>query len=872
MDTRNQRLFVASCLLTSLLSGGFVALAKDKEKDKPARAATPPPAGRAESNVNRAANSAPKANSVPKEAPRQRVEAAPRIERRNDNNPPAVSRSLPQANPGINPPKRVEAAPRIERRNDNNPPAASRSLPQVNPGNTPSKRVDTPRDNRAINDRSAAKAIGGGREGANSQPLLNSRPERSKVDSTPKSQPEMRVDRRERNPQVNGNPQTGVIPGANPSIGGLKQPEDKNKAIRREERSDLRDDSKPKLDLAKPGGNQVPRVGGAVNPIGALPVGPSLGGADGIKPRDRRDDNNKSGDARDKNSLPKLDVPKPDRPSLNPGGNTKPGNPAVSLPSGPPLGGTDGNKARDRRDDNDKNRDARDKNGLPKLDVPRSEPGRPNLNSGGDAKTGVARGTVNLPGSVNPKITDRDDIRHRTTPVHVEKNGHALKLDAKHEIVSLKPEVNERITQLRQTRDHKEFERQLHELKAMPDGRSHAHLAGLKLDRVSGVYQQRVEQHDFRHLHESDVGRQLNLDRQFQLHRHGDVSRQLNLGPSLIQAGGWQHRHHGRVVSNFTQSSVSVWYAGGGYYPRYCWTPRWTPWVDWCWWDTCQPIYDPRPVYCRPIVYTPSPTWVVYEYPVWQPLPVATCGTWVDVPPVVVDSGTDLQLLATRFVDNGHPDQNLGPRYRVWLRNNGPLSATTPFNVMLVAANDPVPAPDLPQAGAIVNGLAAGEIQSVDIRLPLAANRLAVSLEGQRIPFGYLHVLVDSHRELAESNESNNGAVVARNDILPVDPAAFSSDVSAGAPGTVINVAGEGLGPEPGQVIVSINGLQLQAEIHGWYDLGVRFALPNIALTGATDADILIVRGDGAAANPLDFDLVPQTMLGESPLPPIPSP
>ena len=834
MCLRYRRLLVASCLLASLMSAGLVAFAKDKDKEKdkpareqPARAGAAAAAGRAEPSANRGGNAAAK------EAPRQRVEAAPKAERRNDSPPPASTRSMPQANSG----------------------------------NGPSKQNAALRDNRGNNDRGAAKAVSGGQV-TDSRASVNSRPDRGKVDPTPGGQPDVRVDRRDRNPQVNANPQSGVIPGANLSLGGLNQRDnDKNKTDRRE-------DSKPKLDAGKPGGNQIPRVGGAGNPGGALPTGPSLGGTNGNKARDRRDDNDKNRDGLDKNSLPKLDLPKnePGRPGLNPGGNAKTGNPAGKLPTGPTLGGTGGNNANDRRGNDDKNRDGRDKNGLPKLEIPRNEPGRPNLNPGGDARPGVVRGNVNLPGSGNTTNIGKDDIRHRTTPVRVEKNGHVPKLDARPDVVNLKPEVSERIANLRQTHDHREFERQLNELKAMPDAKSHAHLAGLKLDRVSGVYQQRVEQHDFRHLHESDVGRRLNLDRQFQLHRHGDLSRQLNLGPALVQAGGWQHRHHGLVVSNFTQSSFSGWYAGGGYYPRYCWTPRWTPWVDWCWWDTCLPIYDPRPVYCRPIVYTPCPTWVVYEYPVWQPLPVATCGTWVDVPPVVVDSGTDLQLLATRFVDNGHPDQNLGPRYRVWLRNNGPLSATTPFNVMLIAANDPVPQADLPQAGAVVNGIAAGEIQSVDIRLPLAANRLAVTPEGQRIPFGYLHVLIDSHRELAESNESNNGAVVARNDILPVDPAAFSSDVSAGAPGTVINVAGEGLGPEPGQVIVSINGLQLQAEIHGWYDLGVRFALPNIALAGATDADILIVRGDGAAANPLDFDLVPQTMLGESPLPPIPSP
>ena len=758
MDIRKQRLLVLGCLFTSLMS---VTHAKDKEKDKPnreqpARAVTAPSTGRAESNANRGGN------TVTKEAPRQRV----------------------------------ESAPRSERRNDNNPPTSNRSQPQVNSGNSPPKRDDTPRDNRSNSDRSPVK-VGGGGQASDPRSTPNSRPEKGKVDSTPANQSNARNERLDRNPASNNNPQSGVIPGGNPSLGGLNQRDsDKN-------RTDRRDDSKPKLDVGKPSGNQIPKVGGVGNPGGSLPTGPTLGRADGNKTRDRRDD---------------------------------------------------------------------DKNSLPKLNVPKNESGRPNLNPGGDAKTGVVRGNNNLPGSGKTTILGKDDDRRRTTPIRIEKNGHAPKLGPSPEVLNLKPEVNDRVAELRQTRDHKEFERKLSELKALPDAKSNAEFSRLKLDRVSGVYQQRVERHDFRHLHESDVGRRLNLDRQFQLHRHGDLSRQMNLGPALVQAGGWQHRHHGHVVPTFTRSSFSVWYAGGGYYPHYCWTPRWTPWVDWCWWDTCLPIYDPRPVYCRPIVYTPCPTWVVYDYPAWQPLPVVTCGTWIDVPTVVVDSGTDLQLLATRFVDNGHPDQNLGPRYRVWLRNNGPLSTATPFNVILVAANDPVPQADLPQAGAVVNGIEAGQIQSVDIRLPLAANRLAITPEGQRIPFSYLHVLIDSHRELVESNESNNGSVVSRNDILPVDPAAFSSDVSAGAPGTVINVAGEGLGPEPGQVIVSINGLQLQAEIHGWYDLGVRFAVPNIALVGATDADILIVRGDGAAANPLDFELVPQAMLGESPLPPIPSP
>ena len=800
MNTWKNNRLVWGCLLVGLMSAGVVAMAKDKEKEKPAReqpaARATPAAGRAESNNNNRGG-----NSNAGEQPRQRPEPAPRSE-----------------------------PPRAERRNDS-PPPVNRAATQPNVGNGPARRDDSPRGN-----------AGGPTEPRNTG--------------------------RDRSPINAGNQFPNGNGGGIQPVAGTNN--DKNKAEQR--RDERREEPKPRPGAGQPGGgqpggNNVPKVGGNAgsnnvpniprtgggnpgNNPPTIPVIPGVGGADNNnKARDRREENEKN---RDRNNPPRNE---PGRPNTVPGTTPKTGSPQVTIPGQPGVGGANV-KGRDRRDDNDKNT-------LPKLDVGRN---------GVDPKGGDR--LKNSPPLIgNGTVIGKDAHRPRPTPVQVEKNGHAPKLDLQKPVVrDVKPEINDKLVKLRETKDQKEFHKQLKELQGMPDAKANSRLAGMKLDRVSGVYQDRIEKHDFQHLQDSNVGRRINLDRQFQLHRHGDLSRQMNLGPALIQAGGWSHRHHGVVVSSFTTSSFSCWYAGGGYYPTYCWCPRWTPWVDWCWWDSCLPIYDPRPIYCRPIVYNPCPTWVVYDYPVWQPLPVVTCGTWIDVPPVVYDSGTDLQLLATRFVDNGHPDQNLGPRYRVWLRNNGPLSTTVPFNVLLVAGNDLVPSVDLPQAGAIVNGIDAGEIQSVDIRLPLAANRLGLNPEGLRIPFNYLHVLVDSHRELVESNESNNGSVVARNDILPVDPAVFSSDVSVGAPGTIINLAGEGLGPEPGQVIVSVNGLQLQAEIHGWYDLGVRIALPNIALAGAVDADILVIRGDGAAANPLDFDLVPASMMDDASLPPVPSP
>ena len=451
-------------------------------------------------------------------------------------------------------------------------------------------------------------------------------------------------------------------------------------------------------------------------------------------------------------------------------------------------------------------------------------------------------------------------VQKQAVPLQVHRNGHSFGPNSNH---VLPAQDSDQFQTLLRSRDHRELQQNLERLKHSPNERNQAHLAHVNLDRISGLHQDRLQNPDaFHNWRQTHVGHQLNLDRQFQLQQHGDLTRQMNFSANLINSGGWHHRHHGAIAASFTSGSFSVWYAGGGCYPSHCWYPRWSPWVRWCWWDHCAPFYDPRPYYCRPVVYQPCQPWVYSAYPVWQPLPVVACGTWVDVTPVVVPTGIDLQLLAVRFVDNGHPEQNLGPRYRAWIRNNSNIQVTAPFSVLALASNDPNPSVDLPQAGVVIPTMDIGEIKPVDIRLPLAANRMGVSPEGHRVPFNYLHLLVDSHQQIVETNEANNGSVVARSDILPVDPAAFSTDLTAAAPGSTLTVAGEGFGPEPGRVLVSVNGQQTEAVIEGWYDLGVRFIVPNYTLTGSVDADVLIVRGDGAVSNPLDVQLAPSTLLG----------
>ncbi len=429
---------------------------------------------------------------------------------------------------------------------------------------------------------------------------------------------------------------------------------------------------------------------------------------------------------------------------------------------------------------------------------------------------------------------------------------------------------------LLRSRDHGDLKNNLEHWRQSPDFAKHPQLSHVNLDHISGLHQDRLRnENSFEHWRHGNVGQQLNIDRQLQLQRHGDITRQMNFTTNVINAGGWQHRHHGAVAAAFTAGSFSVWYAGGGCYPSHCWYPKWSPWVNWCWWDSCLPFYDPRPIYCRPIVYQPCQPWVAYQYPVWQPLPVVACGTWIDVQPAVIQAGLDLQLLAVRFVDNGHPEQNLGPRYRVWVRNNSQVQITNPFSVLVLADNDTVPNAGVPQAGVVIPSMDIGEIKPVDIRLPLEANRIGTTPEGYKVPFAYLHVLVDSHQQIAETDEANNGSVVARTEILPVDPAAFSTDQTAAAPGGTLTIAGEGFGPEPGRVLVSVNGQNTEALIQGWYDLGIRFTVPTYTLTGTVEAEVLVVRGDGAVSNPLDIQLAPQTLLGPAtdiPLAPLPEP
>jgi hypothetical protein len=117
--------------------------------------------------------------------------------------------------------------------------------------------------------------------------------------------------------------------------------------------------------------------------------------------------------------------------------------------------------------------------------------------------------------------------------------------------------------------------------------------------------------------------------------------------------------------------------------------------------------------------------------------------------------------------------------------------------------------------------------------------------------------LVDAGRVISETYESNNGAALPVGDIEPVDPAAFELDPKTSRVGGEVVVAGEGFGPQPGRVLLHLGGIEMEPEILGWYDLGVHLTLPELPLAGPTEAELIVIRGDGVAANPLQLQITP---------------
>ena len=130
----------------------------------------------------------------------------------------------------------------------------------------------------------------------------------------------------------------------------------------------------------------------------------------------------------------------------------------------------------------------------------------------------------------------------------------------------------------------------------------------------------------------------------------------------------------------------------------------------------------------------------------------------------VVDGGIDVQFTKICQLDAGDASKNLAPAYRVWFHNNSDVDINQPFDVAILASTDGQLAQSLPYASIRVDGIAADDTMSVDIRLPAEAMSMASS-DGQAASFAYVHSIIDSQKELVETNKANNLSVDGRDTI-----------------------------------------------------------------------------------------------------------
>ena len=347
------------------------------------------------------------------------------------------------------------------------------------------------------------------------------------------------------------------------------------------------------------------------------------------------------------------------------------------------------------------------------------------------------------------------------------------------------------------------------------------------------------------------AARKIGMADQFKLMGQGDIARRLKLDDKLQKNGGWQKRMCGPLDSHYCQHCKGRYYGGPKWCPTRCWCPTWCDWMQWC--SDGPMAFDPRPDFCEPVDGDDCD--VDPDVAVDQP---GNPDSWVDDdrPQEPDDVAVDLELVAVRFVDNGDAEKNIGPRYRVLIRNDGNQAVDHPFNVAILTGTDEAQAKGTPRAGKRIPGIDAGQTLAVDIRLPIEANATVKDDDGHEVAeFPKLGAMVDTRDEIEEQTKENNGVILDRGDIGMVDPEIFAADITQAAPGEEISLAGEGLGPEAGQVLVRVGGLELQAEIVGWYDLGVRVRLPSLPLAGEAKAEIVVVRGDDAAANPISLKM-----------------
>jgi hypothetical protein len=211
--------------------------------------------------------------------------------------------------------------------------------------------------------------------------------------------------------------------------------------------------------------------------------------------------------------------------------------------------------------------------------------------------------------------------------------------------------------------------------------------------------------------------------------------------------------------------------------------------------------------------------------------------------PIAAPIAVDVELVDVRLIDAGN-GRTTGPAFRIWVRNNGPIEIASPLEVVLVAGDDRPVSDTAPHAAAELKSPAAGELTSVDLRLPFAAYAVGTDAEGRPLPFTKIIAIVNLPETYADARDENNIASFDRDAVKLVDLKIMSVQVEA--EGKTALLSGEGFGRYPGRIVLEAAGLKLLAEVVAWNHSQIRIKLPALDLVEAVTLATTVRREDGA--------------------------
>ncbi|MBI1900399.1 MAG: hypothetical protein HYS13_04695 [Planctomycetia bacterium] len=217
----------------------------------------------------------------------------------------------------------------------------------------------------------------------------------------------------------------------------------------------------------------------------------------------------------------------------------------------------------------------------------------------------------------------------------------------------------------------------------------------------------------------------------------------------------------------------------------------------------------------------------------------------------------NLQLVDVRLVEPGMPEQKLGPRFRLFVKNASPFGISRPIDLVVAAGIDRKFEQGLPSAVERISGLAPGQVATIEIRLPIESMAMQYPGEEKPAPFSTLFVMVTGQQDLLGNATIKPLAILPRIGIQFVDLALHKPADARVPTGAVVTLAGEGFGIDGGQVILSLGQAKLVGQIVNWGPTAIQVKLPELALATPTAAQIVVARADGQSAPAMEMQIMP---------------